>query len=114
MTKREFLNLMSFPKEWDSLGMYPDELFQWQVSQYQVGHEDASEHDRNGAFHWWLKRNPTRSQLEQLLKLAILDPDAHLRADVVRYIRAAAAFDAGLGACESELLSNCVKNVPNS
>ena len=89
MTKREFLKLMNFPEEWISLGMYPDELFQWQLSGYRVGHEDASEHDRNGAFHWWLRRNPTRDQLEQLLRLAVLDPDAHLSADVRRHIRQA-------------------------
>jgi hypothetical protein len=106
MTKNEFLDLMSFPKEWNSLGMYPDELFEWQVTHYQVGHEEAAEHDRNGAFHWWLRRNPTRDQLERLLRLAIIDPDAHLRSDVLRHIRAAAVFDAGLAGIESELLTH--------
>jgi len=104
MTKSEFLKLMRFPEEWNAFGMYPDELFRWQVAEYQVGHEDAAEHDRNGAFHWWLKRNPTRSQLERLMQLAIIDPDAHLSTDVLRYIRAASAFDAGLMALESKLL----------
>lgn len=106
MTKIEFLKLMSFPAEWDSLGMYPDELFQWQLSGYRLGHEDAAEHDRNGAFHWWLRRYPTRDQLERLLKLAILDPDPHIGADVRRYIRMAPAFDAQLSKLEAELASD--------
>lgn len=105
MTKDEFLQLMQFPEGWNSSGMYPDELFQGQISGYRVGDENAAEHDRNGAFHWWLKRNPTRAQLEQLLKLAILDPDPLMGADVRSHIRAAVAFDAGLSKLEADLLS---------
>jgi hypothetical protein len=105
MTKIDFMKLMSFPEAWDSMGMYPDELFEGQLSGYQPGDEDASEHDRNGAFHWWLRRNPTRDRLERLLKLSVLDPDAHLGADVRRYIRKAPAFDAQLLKLEAELLN---------
>ena len=52
MTKDQFLSLMGFPKEWDVWGMYPDELFEAQLSLYQPGDEQGAEHDRNGAFHW--------------------------------------------------------------
>jgi hypothetical protein len=86
MTKDEFLELMRFPHEWKTLNMYPDELFTWQVSNYEPGHEDASEHDRNGAFHWWLRQNPTEAQLMNLLKLAAADPDSYLGNDVRGYI----------------------------
>lgn len=85
--------------------MYPDDLFQWQVSRYELGHEEASEHDRNGAFHWWLRRDPNRDQLELLLRLAILDPDPLLAADVRKHIRQAEAFDDSLTALEDKLLA---------
>jgi hypothetical protein len=84
--KNEFLELMKFPKEWLEWGMYPDELFNWQVENYLPGHEMASEHDRNGAFHWWLRRNPNIEQLQKLEKLAGNDPDHFLSADVLSYI----------------------------
>jgi hypothetical protein len=103
MTKGEFLRLMRFPEEWLELGMYPDELFQWQLSGYEVGHEDGAEHDRNGAFHWWLRRQPTRSQLENLLRLAALDPDCQLADDLRKYIANASTFDSGLAALDKEL-----------
>jgi hypothetical protein len=93
MTKDEFLKLMRFPAEWATLGMYPDELFQWQRSGYQPGHEDGAEHDRNGAFHWWLRRSPTKPELEKLVRLAALDPDRALGEDLRKYFRKAAAFD---------------------
>lgn len=89
MKKNEFMQLMQFPKEWELSGMYPDELFQSQLSTYKPGHEKSSEHDRNGAFHWWLKKGPNRSQLEQLLALAKQDPDKFLSRDVLKRIEAA-------------------------
>lgn len=106
MTKMEFLKLMKFPTEWETFGMYPDDLFQSQVSRYEVGHEEGSEHDRNGAFHWWLRRELNREQLEKLLRLTILDPDVALGADVRTYIRKAAAFDSELAMLESKLLAH--------
>ena len=103
MTKSEFLKLMRFPVEWVSLGMYPDELLQWQLSGYQPGHEDGSEHDRNGAFHWWLRRQPSKKELENLLRLAALDPDPMLGEDLRQYIRKATAFDEQVAALDREL-----------
>jgi len=78
MTRDEFLQLMHFPIEWDTLGMYPQELFEGQVGMYKPGDERGAEHDRNGAFHWWLRRGPTKLQVEKLRQLASLDPDPFL------------------------------------
>lgn len=103
MTKFEFLKVMRFPKEWEVLGMYPDDLFNWQVSGYEPGHEQAPEHDRNGAFHWWLRRNPSKIELEKLLRLAAADPDPFLAGDLRDRIRKATAFDADLAALDRKL-----------
>jgi len=108
--KMEFLKLMQFPSAWETLGMYPDELFEAQVSRYEPGHEAASEHDRNGAFHWWLRQSPSREQLETLLRLAILDPDPLLGTDARVHIHKAAAFDDSLAALELELLRQANKH----
>ena len=104
MTKSEFMKLMRYPAEWETFGMYPDDLFQSQKSRYQVGHEEGSEHDRNGAFHWWLRRRPNKDQLEKLLRLTFLDPDAALGEDVRGYIRKTPAFDNDLAKLEAKLL----------
>lgn len=86
MTKEEFLGLMRFPAEWKAWGMYPEELFHGQLAQYEPGDERGSEHDRNGAFHWWLKRNPDLDVLWKLQALAKLDPDRLMAQDAQRYI----------------------------
>ena len=86
MTHDEFLRLMKFPKEWLEWEMIPDELARMQVERYEPGHEKGSEHDRNGAFHWWLKRSPDNVQLDKLEKLSFLDPDQIMAADVRKYI----------------------------
>jgi len=103
MTKSEFLKLLGFPSEWMAFGMYPDELFQWQLSGYEPGHEDAAEHDRNGAFHWWLRKTPSKAELESLLRLAACDPDPMLGNDLRQYIRKAPAFDEMLAELDREL-----------
>jgi hypothetical protein len=92
MTKKEFLALMRFPKEWEQFEMYPEELADIQINGYQVGHESASEHDRCGAFHWWLKQEPSEQQLINLMKLTYLDPDPLMSADVRNYIVKAKNF----------------------
>ena len=66
--------------------MYPDGLYQRQVESYQAGNEDASEHFRNGAFHWWLKRDPSDDLLTKLIFLTTQDPDRAMARDVRRYI----------------------------
>jgi len=105
MSKLEFLRLMKFPREWVDLDMYPDELFNIQAPRYQPGHELGAEHDRNGAFHWWLHREPTKSHLRYLLMLASLDPDPLLGQDLRQYIRRAKSFDDEASALEQQLFS---------
>ena len=40
--------------------MYPDELFTGQLKLYKSDNDsDGYEHYRNGAFHWWIKINPS-------------------------------------------------------
>ena len=107
MNKSEFVKLMHFPVEWITLEMYPDELFQWQLVGYEPGHEGEAEHDRNGAFHWWLRRQPTKIELEKLLRLAALDPDPLLGEDLRQYIRKASSFDERLAVLDRELFAHC-------
>jgi hypothetical protein len=87
MNKADFMRIMSIPAEWDALGMWPEELVQEQLKSYSSGDERASEHDRNGMFHWWLRREPTSDQLLRLVKLTHLDPEPLMAEDVRNYIR---------------------------
>ena len=72
--------------------MIPHEWLMGAVNSYEPGMENASEHDRNGAFHWWLKRTPSAAQLSLLAKLSYLDPDQIMASDVRDHIRRAANF----------------------
>ena len=94
MTKFEFMRLMSIPSEWETWEMYPEDLFNVQIQRFQPGDERGSEHDRNGMFHWWLRRHPTKEQLTKLAKLSFLDPDKLMAGDVRSYIRKAKDYDA--------------------
>lgn len=67
--------------------MYPAELFEEQVKRYEPGHEDAAEHDRNGMFHWWLRRDPTHDELKNLARLTLLEQDRLMAEEVRKYIR---------------------------
>lgn len=96
MNKHEFLEKMNFPIEWEIYDMYPDELYLWQFKHYQEGDEQGSEHDRNGAFHWWLKRNPNKKEIALLIKLTYLDPDQLMANDVRNYIRLVKNYDSDL------------------
>jgi hypothetical protein len=93
-SKEEFLRLMHYPSEWTELSMYPDDLFEHQRVGYEPGHERGSEHDRNGAFHWWLKRSPSKEQLRKLVLLSRADPDHGMGGDVRKYISRATNCDA--------------------
>lgn len=92
MERIEFMRLMEFPEGWLEPGMYPQDLFEGQLASYTPGSEAASEHFRNGAFHWWLKRAPTEDQLIKLAALSRADPDQLMGKDVQKYIRLAAAY----------------------
>ena len=81
MNKIEFLNLMKYPNEWIEWDRYPEELANLQISQYELGNEMASEHDRFSAFIWWLSNYRSKSDLETLLRLADLDVDKGMADD---------------------------------
>jgi hypothetical protein len=98
ISKAEFLGIMNFPGQWSEWDMYPDELFESQAARYEQGHEEGSEHDRNGAFHWWLKREPDKKVLRKLALLSYLDADQGMGADVRTYIVRARH-------CDEELLA---------
>jgi hypothetical protein len=86
MDKSEFLKRMAFPAEWAEWDMYPDNLWEKQLHMYLDGDERGAEHDRNGAFHWWLKQNITADQLKKLALLTFKDPDPIMAADVRKHI----------------------------
>ncbi len=75
VTREELICLMRYPKEWVEWEMLPGEFVDAQIATYEPGNENASEHFRNGAFHYWLKRNPSKEILIKLVKLSFLDPD---------------------------------------
>ncbi|MBB6343018.1 hypothetical protein HNP49_003206 [Pseudomonas fluvialis] len=103
MTKSELLHILNFPTEWETFGMYPDELFKIQLSGYKPGNEAGSEHERCGAFHWWLRRTPNAEQLIKLAKLSWLDPDPIMGADVRQHIASAVNFNTEVeNACKTE------------
>jgi hypothetical protein len=105
MRKEELLRRLRFPSEWMLLDMYPDELFEWQLASFNEEHEESPEHDRNGAFHWWLRREPKRNELENLLWLASIDSDPFLSIDIRQYIRKAKNFDATLAKIDEDLFA---------
>ena len=82
----DFLRLMEFPEEWVAWKMIPEDLMEVQLKNYRPGDEQGAEHDRNGAFHWWLKRDPSKEHLMALVKLSFLDPDQIMSSDVRKYI----------------------------
>lgn len=96
ISKAQFAKLMEYPSEWLEWGLYPDDLFEGQQEAYSPGEEQASEHYRNGAFHWWLRSEPTREILRKLIALTFLDPDPAMADDVRGYIRQQAAGDGEL------------------
>ena len=86
MNIETYLQLMHFPKEWKEWDMLPEpSVLNELISSYEVGMEEASEHDRNGCFHYWLRKEPDKEFLIKLAKLSALDPDTlmgeHLRKD---------------------------------
>ncbi len=97
MTLDDYLRLMHFPPEWQEFGMLPSSAWISEaIGTYEPGNENASEHDRNGAFHYWLKQCPSKEQLRILVRLSFLDPDQVMADDVRRYIAEA-------GTCDDEI-----------
>ncbi len=58
MNRSEFIKLMGYPEEWVLWGMLSEDILRIQMSEYEPGSEAASEHYRNGAFHFWLQQKP--------------------------------------------------------
>ncbi len=79
-TKAEFMTFMHFAPDWVTLDMYPPDeaFFNGQRDVYQPGSEKASEHFRNAAFHWWLKRHPSKEHLKKLVRLTYVDEDRRM------------------------------------
>jgi hypothetical protein len=100
MAKPDFMQLMGFPAQWESWSMYPNELCEVQIAAYKPGNESASEHHRNGAFHWWLRQEPSAEALIKLAKLTFLDPDPQMGSDVRTHIQRAIHHNA-------EVASHC-------
>ena len=85
---------MQFPSEWKEWNMLPPtEYMNVLACSYELGMENASEHDRNGCFHWWLKKEPSKDKLLLLAKLAALDPDTSMRKYLFDEIRKSENFD---------------------
>ena len=93
MNKKQFLERLNFPNEWLSLDLYPDNLFQIQLDEYELEHVDSSEHTRNGAFTWWLHQEISVDVLKKLAVISLVEPDAPLRDDLQKRIRNAKGFN---------------------
>ena len=96
MNKNDFLLLMQFPNQWLDWEMYPDDLALIQMSEYQPGDENGSEHFRFGAFGWWETCLTTKEQLEKLLLLSYLDREQGMAADARKRLRMHALYDRGI------------------
>jgi len=93
MDKSTYLEMMEFPVKWQEYNLLPDELIDQLIASYQPGMENASEHDRNSVFQWWLRQSPMRDLLMKLVELSFLDPDQVMAADVRKHITRCACFD---------------------
>ena len=97
MKTKDYLEMMRFPSEWQEWGMTPDEEYvSDHIFHLKPGMEHTPEHARHEAFHYWLARDPSTEQLEKLVQLSLLDPDAEMgesiRAEVLK-----------LGNCDDQL-----------
>ena len=93
MNYENWLHLMKFPEEWTTWNLLPAELRELQISGYEPGHEEASEHDRHGAFQWWLQRDPSPETLILLAQLSWLDPDQKMGGGVRKTISKHPAYN---------------------
>jgi len=93
MELRRYLELMEFPAEWEAWDMLPRAFVNEQSASYAPGHEEASEHDRNGVFQWWLRQNAPAETLVKLVELSWLDPDQVMAESVRESIARQPNFD---------------------
>ena len=102
MNRDIYIKLMKFPSEWTEWEMLPVESIRELVETYEPGMENASEHDRHGAFQWWLREQPTDAQLVKLARLSWLDPDEGMGG----YVRECIAEQPDLSADVVEVLAS--------
>lgn len=88
-----YLSVAGFHERWREYGLLPAELIDQLRATFQPGMEEASEHDRNGVFHWWLKRNPSKDVLMKLVELSFLDDDQIMAVDVRAHIARCSSCD---------------------
>lgn len=93
MQADHYLCVMGFHPKWREYAMLPAELIDQLCATYRPGMEEASEHDRNGVFHWWLRSAPTKEVLMKLVELTFLDPDQIMAEDVRNHIAQSASYD---------------------
>ena len=75
MNRAEFLKLMEFPGEWELWNMIPPDWLSGAMEEYRPGQEESPEHYRNGAFHWWIRSEPSKQDLITLARLSLIDPE---------------------------------------
>lgn len=106
---------MKFPDKWAELDMYPDKLFTGQLKLYKSDNDsDGYEHDRNGAFHWWIKINPNNLFLLNLVKLSFLDPDQLMGEDIRSYIIKQINYDEKVEGMMKEMYIQNLKTIANA
>jgi hypothetical protein len=93
MDIESYLALMHFHPRWKEYGLVPEDHLRLLMETYEPGIENASEHDRNGVFHWWLKQSPSKDVLVKLVELSYLDADQLMADDVRRHITKSERFD---------------------
>src|SRR5450830_897080 len=97
MDKAEFMKVMQIPEEWEVLGMYPKDLFDFQMIHFEPEHIEGAEHDRHVMFHWWLQREPSEEELKKLIALSLLEPDKNMAEYARSYIRLATNYTPQIG-----------------
>ena len=102
MDRKTYIELMAFPSEWTDWEMLPDESIRQMLETYEPGMENASEHDRHGAFQWWLRAQPTDAELVKLVRLSWLDPDKLMGG----YVRECIASRPGLSPSVAEAVAS--------
>lgn len=112
MNKLTFSKLLKFPQIWLDHGLLTDELFEFQISEFEKEYGDKApsggeEHWRYGAFHYWLRPNIDSKLLSVLLEVAEADSDLPMAGSMIRDI-------VKHPACNLEILNQAVAIVSKS
>ena len=98
MNTEEILKLLEHQKEWDKFRMYTDEIMVLQLNELKFSNDGTpikptdTEHFRAAAFYWWFKQPVSKEQIENLIKLAELDPDKAMGKAIAKEIRSELKF----------------------